>query len=254
MNCSEFQEIVQDLARIGGSEAAERERGLAHARMCARCDAILIEAASLSSSLRALAATYARAEAPARVEAALLEAYRQRCVTQPKLVRVRWRVPAALAGLAMAAGLAIAVLLYHPAGHSIRGQAIAVAAVASSASAPANENPGSLRSGRANGGSAEDAPAAAGKEPVTAASAAKPENAGNEGTFEDISATSGTFMPLPYTDEIPIENATVVRAVLPSRALGAFGLPVTDGAADGTVVADFIVGEDGTPEAIRVVR
>ena len=46
----------------------------------------------------------------------------------------------------------------------------------------------------------------------------------------------------------------VVRAVLPRSALGSFGLPVMDAGTERSIVADFIVAEDGTPEAIRIVR
>ena len=66
MNCSEFEEIVQELARESRSGLMnnERENGFAHARVCAGCDSLLAEASALTISLRALALGDARAEAP----------------------------------------------------------------------------------------------------------------------------------------------------------------------------------------------
>lgn len=261
MNCSEFQEIVQDLARRDGpgSEHAshevhrEHEDALAHARVCAGCDEALAEAASLTAGLRASARSYGRTEAPARVEVAVLAAYRQSWVPSRRSVGQHWRL--AVMGLATAAVLTMAIFLYHPAQHTTLKQGIEPAAIRSLAPALAKQNAGNLaRGGAASGGSAQTPAAPLSRPPVNVASGNAPNSSQDESSFEDISATSGTFMPLPYADEGPIENATVVRAVLPGTTLSAFGLPVTDGAAEGKVVADFIVGEDGTPEAIRIVR
>jgi hypothetical protein len=282
MNCSEFQDIVRELARDARSHPADgpvevdRERGLAHARVCARCDAMLIEAGSLSASLRALASSDARAEAPPRVEAAVLAAYRQRRLPAPKPLpealpdRARWRVPAAVTGLAIAAGLAITISLYRPAGHPTHsqtalGRAMVRATIASPAAGSANHNPDNpvqhivAQSGTARGGiarveSAQVPRAPSNRQRASMASATLPHSSEDADSLEDISATRGAFMPLPYADSGPVEDATVIRMALPGTALSALGLPVTDGGADGRVVADFIVGEDGMPEAIRIVR
>jgi hypothetical protein len=267
MNCSEFREVVQELAQQGRPDpvGVSREGAWAHARMCPRCDALLTEAASLTAALRALALNDARVEAPARVEAAVLAAYRRSCVPAPKPARARLRMPAAITGLAIAVGLAMAVFLYHPAKHTILSRAIAPAAIPSPASALAKQIPdstaqrnvtqgGAAQGGAARGESAHPPPASSSRQPVSLASGKPPDSSQNASALEDISGTNGMFMPLPYADQGPIENATVVRAVFPSTALGAFGLPITDGAVEGRVVADFIVGENGTPEAIRIVR
>ena len=49
------------------------------------------------------------------------------------------------------------------------------------------------------------------------------------------------------------EDEVVVRVSLPPAALASFGVPVSDAGRDENILADVIVGEDGTPRAVRVV-
>jgi hypothetical protein len=78
MNCREFSEQAAELARARMIEAGVRERALAHAKGCAACAERLRGEQSLTSALRLLAEGAAGAEAPARVESALLAAFRER--------------------------------------------------------------------------------------------------------------------------------------------------------------------------------
>lgn len=78
MNCQNFESIVGDLAREALLDASARGEALAHAGGCARCAARLADERALSGGLRSLAARGVRVEAPARVEAALLTAFRAR--------------------------------------------------------------------------------------------------------------------------------------------------------------------------------
>jgi hypothetical protein len=263
MNCSQFEGIVQELARESRSSLMnnERENGFAHVRVCAGCDSLLDEASALTISLRALALRDARAEAPSGIEVAVVAAYRKIHVPEPKLLRVRWRMPAALTTLAIAAALGISVFLYRPLRHLAPAQVTVSQAVAPATQhsedvvRPDNGQTADVsRNGGARVESAQISPTPSENQALNIASASKPRSPRNAGSLEDISATSGAFMPLPYADGGPVEDATLVRMVLPGTALSALGLPVTDGSAEGKVVADFIVGEDGTPEAIRIVR
>jgi anti-sigma factor RsiW len=76
MSCEDFEQDLVDLAR--GEELGEAERGeaLAHAERCLRCAARLEDERAVTSALRAFAARTAGAEAPPRVEAALLRGLR----------------------------------------------------------------------------------------------------------------------------------------------------------------------------------
>ena len=76
MSCEDFEDDVVDLARGEELGDAERTEALAHAEECLRCAARLDDERAVTSGLRAFAARTAGAEAPPRVEAALLRALR----------------------------------------------------------------------------------------------------------------------------------------------------------------------------------
>jgi hypothetical protein len=75
--------------------------------------------------------------------------------------------------------------------------------------------------------------------------------------FGDDEKSAGSFVPLSQTfDPASVDDDTVVRVVLSRAALDSFGLHLADDAkiqAGSQVVADLIVTNDGTPQAIRVV-
>jgi hypothetical protein len=68
-------------------------------------------------------------------------------------------------------------------------------------------------------------------------------------------ATAQTeFVDLPSSREaVRGESLAVVRLELTGRALRILGAPVSDGSEDRHLLADFIVGQDGTPYAVRLV-
>ncbi len=76
MSCEEFEDDVVDVARGEARGESEQEEALAHAGACLRCAARLEDERAVTSALRAFAARTAAAEAPPRVEAALLRAFR----------------------------------------------------------------------------------------------------------------------------------------------------------------------------------
>jgi len=76
MSCEDFEDDVVDLARDEELGNTERAEALAHVEACLRCAARLDDERAVTSGLRAFAARTAGAEAPPRVEAALLRALR----------------------------------------------------------------------------------------------------------------------------------------------------------------------------------
>lgn len=63
------------------------------------------------------------------------------------------------------------------------------------------------------------------------------------------------FVALPALDEVPPTNELrVVRLEMPVEALRLVGVPVEEETADRRVLADFVVGPDRTPYAVRLVR
>ncbi|MDQ5835641.1 MAG: hypothetical protein M3379_02565 [Acidobacteriota bacterium] len=78
MNCQEFENSLDALARGSLADARARAEASAHAETCARCAARLADERALTEGLRALRLKLKTAEAPPRVESVLLSAMRAR--------------------------------------------------------------------------------------------------------------------------------------------------------------------------------
>jgi len=230
MNCAEFSELASDLARNKGLDEATRQKALAHADACPRCDEELVMARELTTALRSLASSTVGADAPARVEEFLRREMRQRYATvairSPRATR--WAI-GGIAGLAAAALLSIVLL-----------------------------RPGILQrqSATSPGGAASNAGASA-QVPQGAASAANAETPADlSAATQDSDAEYATaYVSLPSADGASAaEDETIVRVSMPPSALASFGLPVGSDGRDANVLADFVLGEDGMPRAVRLVR
>lgn len=63
------------------------------------------------------------------------------------------------------------------------------------------------------------------------------------------------FTELPFSDtSLPLEEATVVRVQLPAAALRQAGVPVEEDSAGAMLQADVVLGLDGLPRGIRLVK
>jgi hypothetical protein len=88
-----------------------------------------------------------------------------------------------------------------------------------------------------------------------------------QGTRPNVSAAATTgqsgqspaesasdFIALPYADDPDgVEGGTVVRVELSGPALASLGMPVSLAGSSGSISADLLVSDDGTPQAIRLV-
>ncbi|HEY4740826.1 MAG TPA: hypothetical protein VIH76_09555 [Candidatus Acidoferrales bacterium] len=231
MNCVQFQEIVHDLARDAGLDQPARRDALAHADSCPRCDELLSESQTLTAALRSLAAKDGALGASERVEEALIGAFRQQHSAAAHSNRPwQW-------GLASVAGLAALVLLSvlvlrHP-----------------------------VVSPPTHGNGASATPSGAAVAPESAASSQQPdasvESAANANSnFSDADTEyASAFVALPFNGETaPVGDEVVVRESLSPAALANLGLPVSEANAGENVLADFVVDEDGTPRAVRLVE
>src|SRR6185295_10425169 len=115
MNCSESQSILREVARDQMMDARGRQSALAHAVSCGNCARGLDDARALTGGLRHIASVDAQEQAPARVEASLVAAFRDRHsaslpvpVIAPAASR-RWLYIAA--GVAAAAVIAVLISL-----------------------------------------------------------------------------------------------------------------------------------------------
>ena len=50
------------------------------------------------------------------------------------------------------------------------------------------------------------------------------------------------------------DDAAVVRVRMQRGALGAFGLPVNEERAGDVILVDLLVGDDGLPQAVKLVE
>jgi len=222
MRCDEFGNAVHDLGRFAALDRNTREEALAHAQSCNRCAALKDAVEALEANLASLALEDESSGPPERVEAALRAAFR---ANRPRVLRTPWRTAWAWS-LATAAALGIGVLAWQewrpaPKGPAGKGGAPEEANVQP---APANH-------------SAPQQP--------TAQAAANPAS-------KSVLDASG-FLPLPY-EAAPAadEQADVVRVKIARGSLAAFGLPVDGERADELIDVDFLVGQDGTPQAVRL--
>jgi hypothetical protein len=63
------------------------------------------------------------------------------------------------------------------------------------------------------------------------------------------------FVPLPtYDPTVPMEDLQVVRVHLPASELWKMGAPIAADADERRMTADFVVGQDGTAYAVRLVQ
>ncbi len=231
MNCREFQEIVQELARARGIDATTVKAGLAHAYSCAACAERLEEERLLAEALGARSAS--AEQAPVQVEDFLLGAFREqhRATRRAQFRRFAWTACAA------AAGLAISLSLWHwwPGPKHEGGSTTPIAT-----SAPAKPSPQSVAA------SVREKPASVSLSRRTSK---------KEAPREQPDAFAEGFVPLPYADTYgPLEAGEIVRVQLGSAALESLGFSVAGADAGQQVLADVLVGQDGLPRAVRLVK
>ncbi len=276
MNCLDFEVIVNDLARDRMIDASTRDRSLAHAESCARCVARLADERTLTAGLRAMSARDANIGAPARAEAALLTAFRERMSGNPltpaaiptsRGMRRRWHRSI---GSAAAATLLLIITLFilrwqHPAPPKLAlevSRTPPVSATPSPVAAEPAPRPMVVRNDhrprapyrRTLQSSANSAqmPVAGMTPRITPKEAPPALNVASNASGAEIATD---FLPL--SDEsggAPLDSGRVVRVELPRSALVSMGLPVNMEHTGELVKADVLLGEDGVARAIRFVR
>ena len=70
-----------------------------------------------------------------------------------------------------------------------------------------------------------------------------------------IRSVNRAFLALPaYDPSVPLDDLQVVRVQLPASALWKIGAPMPPDAGERRMTADFVVGQDGTAYAARLVQ
>ncbi len=251
MDCAEFRDLLHELDRPGSPGAAKFDSAMLHAEACGDCGVLLVEEESLGFALQSVGRETARMPHAARIEASLLEEFRNvnsRAV-QPATVslmparrKITWQIVAM--GIAAVLLVVLGSVIYQrnlPHGPGTQAPRVATNPVkidSPSATVAENSVPAAASATVENNGNAAKAitpanHAAATAEPVEYATA---------------------YVPLPYADDpSALEGGSVVRVTLGRSTLEAYGLPVDGLEAGDRVTADMIVSEDGTPQAIRLV-
>jgi hypothetical protein len=276
MSCRNYETILTDVARGQMLDARAKGDALAHAETCERCAARLADEKSLSAGLRSLGADTAAAQTPARVEAALLGAFRQRSAFVPVTAPVRagrprwarWSVAAAAAILVVSTFAALRLL---PAGARETPRRGASIAQPSQLSLPVPMEDESLADNQGQR-VVEDKQD---QRLVPGAQFPRSFRDSQRGLVHDVGLNRGRmaggarpavavspdeeiatdFMPLTYDGSFSqIDDGQLVRVELPRSALHSFGLPVSAERGGGRVKADVLLGHDGVARAIRFVR
>lgn len=263
MKCHEVESIATDLARGQIMDATVQARALGHARECGRCGAYLENQRALGAGLRALAQTDAAVDAPARLEAALLKAYREQHCEKPvasatlasaaeshgSKAWMRWAVAAAV--IILIAGFAL----------MRRQEAPAPPEQARQVQRDQERQPEQEKT-VAKEVVQSPQPEAMRKQVVARGNASSGVNSRNRprSAQRALPATRDAEVTTPFialtseSDLMSLDRGQVVRVKLPRTALESFGLPMNQARAGEPVKADVLIGEDGLARAIRFVR
>jgi hypothetical protein len=270
MNCKEFDYVVNDLARARLMDAAERERGLAHAEVCSVCAARLANARALTAGLKTLAADSEAEAAPPQIEAMLIAAFRQQHVlvkTNVVALSVRRRRVQMWAWAAAAVLLVVSAIAASQLVKDASSKQPKITALPSPSVSPEKlREPATSKEQDFAGAEIIEPGEKPGIKPrkkrlPRRTLADNSSVVASVGEFTPVySQANGQevttdFLPLIHDwDSQPLESGQVIRVQMPRMALASFGLPVNQERANVPVKADVLLAEDGSARAIRFVR
>lgn len=233
MDCKRFDKLREDLERDTPLPVGVRFQALQHAEGCGYCRARLAASRVLSLELRALAKEDEKLQAPARLQAGLLAAFREQAQRPARAWR-RWSWMGAAAVLVTTAWFLAEspwIRLPSSAPPALKVQAVLPVIQTAAPSRPQTERKEEL--------AWRKVPRELSHRPAS--------RAATEGKNE--------FLSLSYADSsYPLGEGMVVRVELPRSAPALVGLPIDGGDISGTVTADVVLGQDGVARAIRFVQ
>lgn len=261
MNCHDFEAVAGDLARGHLMDAAQRENALAHAASCACCAPRLADERALTDGLR-FVANAANEGAPARVEAALLAAFRQHFAVLPatapaRTARRQWLYAAAgVAAVALIVALLALAASRTPGSREAAPQKAATPGPAVSDEPRPPSPPPQVLPSSEKGVVAVQAPAQRRRSADRNRSVGRSKPPADDLNKPAVDAEIATdFIPLMNREALAqMDGGQVMRVELPRSALMSFGLPMDMERATERIKADVVVGNDGLARAIRFVR
>lgn len=299
MNCQQFDRVIGDVARgqsrgdqRGASpamlmDAQTRDEALAHAEICACCAARLGAEKALNAGLGALAAGEESLAAPARVEAALLAAFRRKvaqnvaalALPAAQTAPVSAAAPASILTMrrgqwlrwaAAAAVITLAALgLLQLSGAKQQPDLVDRKSAPAPTAEPQSPVPRLIQTPQAADGDAPEAVRQANIRPTPRDARHSQQRRGrspwdearltvNLGAVEVASPreeVATDFIPVNYSGaQPPLDGGQVVRVKMPRAALASFGLPVNAERSHEPIKADVLYGADGLARAVRFVR
>jgi hypothetical protein len=231
MKCEEFEAIGLDAERDASLSEMERVAAQEHASTCSRCAALQDSWQAAGVELRAFAEDTALAQAPARVEMRLRQEFRTQHVT------LKMRRTAVVAAWALAAA---AVLVGAVGWRNWRKSGQEEAAIHLKSS----QRVASLQANNANGAANREAPV------QSAAAVEQPDTAESETLMADNEMSDFTLLPGAVAADTT--DAEILRVSMQRGSLGALGLPVNEERAGEWIQVDLLVGNDGSPQAVRL--
>jgi hypothetical protein len=249
MNCKDYEKLLPRLARHQLLDAEVRKQASAHKEICARCARELTEEQILRAGVQAVVEELNREAAPAHLEAALLNAFRNQQATSAAVFslpinisrrRPHWKRTAIAAGLFIL--FSLGVFFWQQArARSQQPDDQATTPAPNVAPEPQQPVPQDLIADPAM-------PRQVAARPPAKRPRRQPVATGKPEVVTE-------FFSLIEGEELEaLENGQIVRVELQGSALLEVGLPIDLAMAGESVKADVVLGHDGMARAIRFVR
>lgn len=222
MNCEEFELVGLGIERDAAADAAKRSGAEEHVSTCSRCAGLQQSWLGAKLELSALSEATCAAETPERVEMRLRQEFRTRHRTMPA------RRAAVIAAWALATAAALVGAVSWRNWEKTRHEEAAKHAIA-------------LPS--------KPAEAAVGRTKASGQNLAQ-----NDASATLTSGDEEEFTLLPGSVPGDTEDAAIWRVRMQRGALSALGFPVNEDRAGEWIQVDLLVGDDGLPQGVRLVR
>jgi hypothetical protein len=233
MTCGEFDEIVHGYVRLELLDFHLREAALEHTARCGNCAQTMAQAIALAVATEAAGKEARDVQTPPEVEAAVLAEFRSHHRRAAWRRTFEWSSIGAVAAVLLIILWTVGVRSNGPS-QSPPGKNLSSHPYASlDARSPVSLPPKGIAQGVE-----EKAGVARASDAATAATYA-----------------ASDFVPVPFTGAIaPDDPGMVVRVQLTRASLAQLGYPVAEAPDDDLIRADVLVGEDGWPRGVKLVR
>lgn len=257
MNCQRFESIASELARNQIMEADVRSEALAHSAKCVNCLARLRNEEMLTRGLRALATEMVSLEAPASLEARLVNAFRQPQVIVPvPVMRGRRFYWVGVAAAVLFIVFSVSTFSWHRGQLAPREAHVIPPAPVMNVDGPAPEQTQTSKQ-QVLAANSDNKPKHQPRRNVRGSSlqAKAVITPARDINSNHASEVTTEFMPVGYLNAAALQDGgQIVRVELPRTTLASFGLPVNMDRYNEKVKADVLLGVDGMAHAIRFVQ